>query len=168
MASVTVVPKGLFSGAFSKPRIFDRGAIVMRRHAQPQSSGEAGATQQPPPSPAQTTPEKRWPPAGVFRQGGGVTLPRLVKETKPHYNADAMRAKVQGAVIVEAVVRTDGTVGEIRVVRSLDKKYGMDAEVVETVKLWRFAPGKKDGVAVPVLVEVEMTFAMGLPATRRK
>lgn len=131
-------------------------------------TAQAGATQPPPPTPAQTTPGKPWPPAGVFRQGEGVTLPRLVRETKPHYNADAMRAKVQGAVMVEAVVQTDGTVGEVRVVHSLDKKYGMDAEAVETVKQWRFAPGKKDGVAVPVLIEVEMTFAMGLTATRRK
>jgi len=52
---------------------------------------------------------------------------------------------------LEAVVRTDGTVGEVRVVRSLDKKFGMDEEAVKTLKQWRCAPGKKDGVAVPVL-----------------
>lgn len=43
---------------------------------------------------------------------------------------------------------------------SLDKKYGTDEEAVKTVKQWRFAPGKKDGVAVPVLLEVEMTFTI--------
>lgn len=47
--------------------------------------------------------------------------------------------------------------------RSLDKKYGMDEEAVKTLKQWRFAPGTKDGVAVPVVVEVEMTFTVGMP-----
>jgi protein TonB len=61
---------------------------------------------------------------------------------------------------MEAVVQTDGTVAEVRVVRSLDKKFGLDEEAVKTLKQWRFEPGKKGGVAVPVLIEVEMTFTV--------
>lgn len=117
------------------------------------------ATQQPPASPVQT-PAEPWPPAGVLRKGDGVTLPRLIKEAKPRYTADAMRAGVEGGIKMEAVVQTDGTVGEVRVVRSLDKKYGLDEEAVKTLKRWLFAPGTKDGVAVPVVVEVEMTFTL--------
>ena len=122
--------------------------------------GQARASQQPPASPAQTTAEKPWPPVGVFRPdaGSGVTPPRVVEGPKPHFLADAMRANVQGSLKMEAVVQTDGTVGEVRVVRSLDKEFGLDDEAVKTLKRWRFEPGKKDGVAVPVLVEVEMTF----------
>ena len=114
------------------------------------------------PSSPQSTPEQPWPPAGVVRPGAGsgVTLPRLIKETKPHYTPDAMSAKIQGAIMLEAVIRRDGTVGEVRVVRSLDKEFGLDEEAVKTVKEWRFAPGKKDGVDVPVLVEIEMTFTL--------
>jgi protein TonB len=111
-------------------------------------------------APDPINPEQPWPPAGVFRPGGDVTLPRLVKETRPNYRVDAMRAKVQGTVVLEAVVLTDGSVGEVRVVRSLDKKYGLDDECVNTVKGWRFAPGMKDGIAVPVVVEVKMTFVL--------
>jgi protein TonB len=107
-------------------------------------------------SPAQ--PEKPWPPAGVERPGNGVNSPRLLDDVKPGYVADAMRAGVQGVVRLEAVVRTDGTVGEVRVTRSLDRWFGQDDECVRTVKKWRFKPGTKDGVAVPVVVEVEMTF----------
>lgn len=122
-------------------------------------TAQASATQQPPASPVQTTDEKLWPPAGVVRaDASGVTTPRLIKETRPYF-----RANVTGTVELEAVVLTDGTVGEVRVVRSLDKKYGMDEEALKTVKGWRFEPGKKDGVAVPVLVVVEMTFTTGLP-----
>lgn len=121
---------------------------------------QAGATQQSPASPAQTTAEKPWPPVGVFRPDArsGVTSPRLVKEIRPFLPAGAHKAHVQGVVTMEAVVQADGTVGEVRVVRSLDKKFGVDEEAVKTVKQWRFAPGKKDGVAVPVVIEVEMTF----------
>jgi TonB family protein len=101
-----------------------------------------------------------WPPAGVIRMDKSVTAPKLIKETKPRYTADAKRAKIQGVVHIEAVVKTDGTVGETRVTRSLDKEFGLDDRAVEAVKEWRFAPGQKDGVAVPVLVEIELSFSV--------
>ena len=47
--------------------------------------------------------------------------------------------------------------------RSLDKRYGLDDESVKALKQWQFTPGQKDGVAVPVVVEVEMTFTIGKP-----
>jgi protein TonB len=98
----------------------------------------------------------------VYRVGNGVTLPRVITDVKPSYTADAMRAKVQGLVALEAVVLTDGTVGEIRVKRSLDRRFGLDDEAIAALKKWRFAPGTgtKDGVAVPVLVEIEMSFTV--------
>ena len=43
---------------------------------------------------------------------------------------------------------------------SLDWELGLDDEAVSTVKKWRFAPGSKDGIAVPVLVEIEMHFTV--------
>jgi TonB family protein len=113
---------------------------------------------------AQTAPakvEQPWPPAGVLRPGGGVTAPKVVKEVRTSYTADALRAKVQGSIVLEAVVLADGTVGEVRVVRSLDKQYGLDDEAVKALKQWQFTPGQHDGSAVPVIVEVEMTFTVG-------
>jgi len=106
-------------------------------------------------------PEKPWPPVGVFRPGGDVTEPRVIKETPPNYTAASMRAKAHGSVFMEAVVLTDGTVGDVRVVRSLDKEHGLDDEAVRTVKEWRFTPGKKNGVAVPVVVKIQMSFSLG-------
>ena len=119
--------------------------------------------QPPSASAVQATAEKPWPPPGVFRQRDDVMLPRLIKDRKPHYTPEAVRAGVQGAIDLEAVVEADGRVSEVRVVRSLDTKYGMDQEAIDTVKQWRFAPGKKDGIAVPVLVEVRMSFTIGMP-----
>jgi TonB family protein len=112
-------------------------------------------------SAAQPESKTPWPPAGVFRAGNGVTLPTLIKDVKAQYTADAMRAKVRGTVWMEAVVESDGSVGEVRVIRSLDRKFGLDDECVSSLKKWRFKPGMKDGVPVPVLVHVEMTFVLG-------
>ena len=119
--------------------------------------GQAGPTGQ---TSAQATAEKPWPPAGVVRVGAGVVSPRLIKDVKPRYSREAMDAKIAGVVTLEAVVEADGTVGEVRVMRSLDREFGLDDEAVRTLKKWSFAPGKKDGVAVPVLVEIEMTFTL--------
>jgi protein TonB len=97
---------------------------------------------------------------GAFRPGNGVTMPSVLKEVKPSYTADAMRAKIQGIVMVEAVVREDGTVGQVHVVRSLDPTYGLDQEALKAVRLWRFSPGKREGRNVAVLVEIELTFTL--------
>ena len=111
---------------------------------------------------AQSTPEGPWPPAGVFRfqPGGDVTAPRIIKSARPEYPAEAVRAKMQGVVTLEAVVRPDGTVREVRIKRSLDRKFGLDDAAVKSVKDYRFTPGMKDGVAVPVLVSIEVSFAI--------
>ena len=123
-------------------------------------TAQSGASQQPPASPEQSIPEKPWPPSGVVRAGSGVAMPRVIKEAKPSYTAAAVRARVEGRINLEAVVHPDGTVGEVRVVRSLDKKYGLDEQAVTAVKQWRFAPVRTADVAVPVLVEVELTFSL--------
>jgi TonB family protein len=97
----------------------------------------------------------------VARRGdSGLTLPRVMREQKPRYTKEAMQAKIGGTVVLELVVRADGTVGDVRVLRSLDQTYGLDEQAVRAVKEWRFAPGTRDGKPVPVIVEVEMTFTL--------
>jgi protein TonB len=91
-----------------------------------------------------------------------VTSPRLVREIKPNYTADAVRSKVQGSVLLEAVVRPDGSVdpNRVRVVRSLDVVSGLDQQAIVAVKGWQFRPGTFDGKAVAVRVLVELTFTL--------
>ena len=108
---------------------------------------------------AQATPDTPWPPAGVFRVVQGMTAPKIIKNARPNYPPEAMRAKIQGRVQMEIVVQADGTVGEVRVVRSLDRKFGVDDAAVKAAKEMRFTPALKDGVAVPVLLSTEMAFA---------
>src|SRR5262245_29663755 len=97
---------------------------------------------------------------GTYRPGNGVTIPRVLREVKPQYTSDAMRAKVQGTVLLECVVRPDGSVGDVQILRSLDGVFGLDQEAIKAAKQWRFAPGTRLGEPVPVLVTIELTFTL--------
>ena len=97
---------------------------------------------------------------GAFRPGNGVSTPRVLVEVKPQYTADAMRAKVQGAVWLECIVMPDGSVGNIRVTRSLDSVFGLDQEAIKAARQWKFVPGVREGKPVPVLVTIELTFTL--------
>jgi len=97
---------------------------------------------------------------GAYQPGNGIVSPRLIRETKPGYTPEAMRARIQGLVTLQAVVMPDGSVGTAHVVRSLDSVFGLDEEALKTVRLWRFVPGTLAGRAVPVLVQIELTFTL--------
>jgi TonB family protein len=97
---------------------------------------------------------------GAYRPGNGVETPRLLKEVKPQYTAQAMRAKIQGEVLLECIVQPDGSVGNIRVVRSLDSAFGLDQEAIKAARQWRFAPGTKQGEPVAVLVTIAIAFTL--------
>jgi TonB family protein len=90
----------------------------------------------------------------------GVTLPKVISEVKPRYTPEAMQAKIEGTVIMTAVVRTDGTPGDIEITKSLDTEYGVDKQAVAALSQWRFEPGRKDGKPVPVRVTIEMRFTL--------
>ena len=97
---------------------------------------------------------------GVYDVGNGVTEPKLIREVKPQYTADAMRAKVQGEVELEAVVNPDGSVDRIRVTRSLDHTFGLDDQAIKAVRQWRFVPGMLKGQPVPVRGSVVLDFTL--------
>jgi len=92
------------------------------------------------------------------RPGNGVSWPKLVREVKPNYTAEAMRAQIEGLVELEIVVLTDGSVGRVSLVRSLDSRFGLDEEAIRAVRNWRFEPGRRMGKAIPVRVGVELSF----------
>lgn len=97
---------------------------------------------------------------GVYRPGNGVVSPRLLREVRPAYTAEAMRARIQGTVIVECVVLPDGTVGRVEVIKSLDSTFGLDQEAIKAAKQWRFAPGTRFGEPVAVLISIELAFTV--------
>lgn len=97
---------------------------------------------------------------GAYRPGSGVTLPRSLREVKPAYTAEAMRAKVQGMVLVECIVMPDGNVGDAKIIRSLDPTFGLDQEALKAARQWKFLPGTRLGEPVPVIITIELTFTL--------
>jgi len=92
--------------------------------------------------------------------GNGVSWPKLVVEVKPNYTPSAMQARIEGIVELEIVVRADGAVGNIRLVRSLDARFGLDDEAIKAVRNWRFDPARHLGKPVQVRVPVEVSFGL--------
>jgi protein TonB len=97
---------------------------------------------------------------GVFELGSGVQPPRILQKVDPRYTAEAMRAKVQGTVIVQAVVLPDGSVTDVEVIKSLDPTFGLDQEAVRAARQWRFYPGTRMGEPVSVRISIELAFTL--------
>jgi TonB family protein len=95
---------------------------------------------------------------GVYRPGGSVTAPRLLSQVRPSYTATALDRRVQGSVVLEAVVTTTGIPSQIRVVRSLDPE--LDDEAIKAVRGWKFVPGQMSGTPVAVLVTIVLDFTI--------
>jgi periplasmic protein TonB len=98
---------------------------------------------------------------GAFRPGSGINNPAPIRSVQPKYTSEAMRAKIQGVVELEAVVLPNGTVGDVRILKPLDKQYGLDLEAIAAAKQWIFRPGTdKDGKAIPVIVTIILEFRL--------
>jgi TonB family protein len=95
---------------------------------------------------------------GVYRPGSGIEAPRLLREVKADYTDDARRRNVEGEVVLEIVVRSDGAVGDVKVLQGLDR--GLNERAVQAVRQWRFAPARRQGAPVDVAVEVSVEFKL--------
>ncbi len=95
---------------------------------------------------------------GPYRPGSGITPPRLLHEVKPDYTEDARRQGVEGEIVLEIVVRRDGSVGDIRLVDGLG--HGLNERATAAVRQWRFSPAQRRGAPVDVLVEVAVEFRL--------
>ena len=78
-----------------------------------------------------TVPSFRFTPSYSVQEAG---IPVVVRSIKPTYTSDAMKAHVNGKVMVRAVVREDGTVGDVVVTKSLDAVHGLDDAAVNAAK----------------------------------
>jgi protein TonB len=95
---------------------------------------------------------------GPYRPGSGITPPDLLREVKPEYTEDARRKSVEGDVVLEIVVRRDGSVGSVKVLQGLGA--GLDQRAVDAVRQWRFSPARRYGTPVDVIVEVAVEFKL--------
>jgi TonB family protein len=96
----------------------------------------------------------------IYTSADGVVLPAVVKMVRPEYTRDAMQLGITGSVTLSSIVRTDGHVTDVEVVKSLDPDYGLDQAAVDALKQWEFKPGTKDGRAVSVRIECELKFTL--------
>ena len=92
----------------------------------------------------------------VFRWGNGVIAPRVIYQIDPEFSEEARKAKFQGNCVLGLVVDAQGRPTDIRILSALGM--GLDEKAIESVKNWKFEPGKKDGHAVAVEIAVEVDF----------
>lgn len=94
---------------------------------------------------------------GIFHLGeSGVSAPKPIYTPEPEFSEEARKAKYQGVVTLDIVVGADGRVHNARILHSLGM--GLDEKALETVKLWKFDPAKKDGRAVACAFNIEVDF----------
>lgn len=89
--------------------------------------------------------------------GGSIALPQRIVHAQPNYPPIAKTARVQGTVEVSVVIDASGNVERAQVVKSIPQ---LDAAAVEAVKKWKFNPTVVNGMAVPVKMIVQVTFAL--------
>jgi protein TonB len=94
---------------------------------------------------------------GAYRIGGDIPAPRKTKDAKPEYPREAQEKRIQGVVILEAVIGPNGKVRDARVLRSVP---GLDQAALATLRKWEYTPTQRNGVAVPVVMTVTMTFTL--------
>jgi len=95
---------------------------------------------------------------GPYRPGSGITAPAIVREVKPDYTEEGRRRAIEGDVVLEIVVRADGSVGNVKLLQGLGA--GLDQRAMDAVRQWKFSPARRYGTPVDVIVEVAMEFKL--------
>jgi periplasmic protein TonB len=95
----------------------------------------------------------------VYSPGNGVKPPVPLRQPLPGYTEEARRVRVEGIVLIQAIVRRDGTVDSFKILRGLG--YGLDESAIRTIaSQWRFKPGTLNGKPVDVQANIEVSFRL--------
>jgi len=100
--------------------------------------------------------EPEWT-AGAMRLGSKLPMPKVVKKVNPDYTEEAKAAKIEGDVVVQVRIETDGKIRNARVIKSVPK---LDAVALAAVKQWEFVPPLLNGKPVPVLADITVRFTL--------
>ncbi len=91
------------------------------------------------------------------RVGGNIRTPKRVKYVLPNYPQDAKEARVQGIVILEAIIDPNGNVTNVRVLQSIPL---LDQSAIGAVRQWKYEPTLLEGVPVPIVMTVTVNYAL--------
>ena len=89
------------------------------------------------------------------RIGGSIKQPAKIRDVRPIYPPIAQQAGVQGVVIIETIIDTDGNVAAARVLRSIPL---LDQAALNAVQQWRFVPTQLNGMPQAVVMTVSVNF----------
>jgi TonB family protein len=87
----------------------------------------------------------------------GMGSPNKIKDVAPRYPDEAKDKRIQGIVILEAIIDAEGNVTHVRVLRSIP---ALDQAAIDAVKQWKYEPTLMDGVPVPIVMTVTVGFAL--------
>jgi TonB family protein len=88
--------------------------------------------------------------------GADLSAPEAISKVDPAYPQDLMHDRVEGTVVLYAVIHADGSVGEVKVLEGFDDRLNENAR--KALEQWRFRPGTKDGQPVDVEAVVRVPF----------
>lgn len=128
----------------------DFGAGIGLPHGIPggDPSPDAAPLVAPPPPPEPPTP---------MPVGGLISPPRRIVYVPPVYSSIAQAARVEGTVIIQAIIDTSGAVSDVRVLRSVGL---LDQAAIDAVRKWKYTPTRLNGMPVPVIMTVTVTFRL--------
>jgi TonB family protein len=97
---------------------------------------------------------------GINVARGNITEPVPIRQTKPPYSEDARRSRIQGAVVIDVIVQTDGTIdrNSIRLIRG--PGYGLNESAIEDIKTWTFKPATENGRPIARAVRIVVDFTL--------
>jgi TonB family protein len=123
-----------------------------------QAVQQARQLQAPPESPT-ASPKSAIANVRVYGVSGGVIAPEPIYRPDPPPPADNPKARYSGSMVLAVTLDAQGNVTDARVVRPVGR--GLDEDILDTVKMWRFTPAMRGGTPVAARVSVELTFARG-------
>src|SRR6202030_2846635 len=107
--------------------------------------------------PALPAPKDAAAPARI-KQGGEVTAASILTQTRPVYPPLARQARIQGAVILHAIIDKDGKVAQLEIVSGHPL---LVQSALDAVKQWRYKPTRLNGDPVEIDTTITVTFTMG-------
>lgn len=97
-------------------------------------------------------------PEGPIHVGGDVKAPVKTYSPQPAYTEIARKARIQGVVIVQAIIDKQGNVTNVKVLKGLPM--GLDQAAVESIKTWKFQPATLNGKPVDVYYNLTVNFTL--------